>query len=164
MSTCTHLQHNLITFDQFNFANGDVRVHPEKSTQLWRQFVKGESYFDGGIFGCHVRNELGSLCTWSFPLFVFSLSLIRTGCDIRAAVKYLLQTRLTLRACGLQWREITDGIRVEFLSASSLPHKKESGYRQLSVWSQLCHFIKALPFLVFSDWGVMKTLPNKLGL
>lgn len=125
MSTCTHLQHNLITFDQFNFANGDVRVHPEKSTQLWRQFVKGESYFDGGIFGCHVRNELGSLCTWSFPLFVFSLSLIRTGCDIRAAVKYLLQTRLTLRACGLQWREITDGICVEFLSGlKSFPIKR----------------------------------------
>lgn len=31
MSTSTHLQRNLITFDPFNFANGDACVHLEKN-------------------------------------------------------------------------------------------------------------------------------------
>jgi len=33
MSTRTHLQHDLITFDQFNLANGDACAHLEKKNQ-----------------------------------------------------------------------------------------------------------------------------------
>lgn len=58
MSTRTHLQLNLITFGQFHFANRDVCAHPEKSTQLLWQFVKGESYFDVDVEEVILDNSL----------------------------------------------------------------------------------------------------------
>lgn len=56
-STSTHLQHDLITFDQLNFANGVVCFHPEKNQHNYYQFVKGERWLDGKILQCHIRNE-----------------------------------------------------------------------------------------------------------
>lgn len=56
-STSIHLQRDLITFDQLNFANGAVCLHPEKNQHNYYQFVKGERWRDGKIFKCHIRNE-----------------------------------------------------------------------------------------------------------
>lgn len=122
MSTSTHLRHNLITFDQFNFANGDVCVHT----------TPNQHNYDGSLSKVEVAlSELRSFCT--FELFQHLCSIFSSWCK-NCFLRRHNQTDMSLvwDVCRREFSDVYQAVAAFVLALSHL------GFTELSVcWQQI---------------------------